>query len=226
MISLQSALKGYEFPESAPREQETPCPRATHHFQRYKENSKGERPAWLTDRTSLSRSIVYHRSMLRDQNLVPLSRQHQHALALCVRIDRALQAGEVDLEAWQNEIQQHFNNEILIHFAAEEKELFPAAAKFSQLQSLVAELLDEHKLLRDYFARAAAHRLDRESLRLFATTLSQHIRKEERQLFEQMQQLMTAQLLAALGSALDQSLAAATQACALPDPATHSRPKP
>ena len=27
--------------------------------------------------------------MLRDKNLVPLSRQHQHALALCVRINRA-----------------------------------------------------------------------------------------------------------------------------------------
>jgi len=44
--------------------------------------------------------------MLRDKNLIPLSHQHQHALALCVRLDRALQAGEVDAEAWQAEIQQ------------------------------------------------------------------------------------------------------------------------
>ena len=29
--------------------------------------------------------------MLRDRNLIPLSHQHQHALALCVRLDRALQ---------------------------------------------------------------------------------------------------------------------------------------
>ena len=29
-------------------------------------------------------------SMLRDNNLIPLSHQHQHALALCVQIDRAL----------------------------------------------------------------------------------------------------------------------------------------
>jgi hypothetical protein len=27
--------------------------------------------------------------MLRDKGLIPLSRQHQHALALCVRIERA-----------------------------------------------------------------------------------------------------------------------------------------
>jgi len=121
--------------------------------------------------------------MLRDKNLIPLSRQHQHALALCVRIDRALQAGGVDLEAWQGEIQQHFESEISIHFAAEEKELFPEAKRISQLQPVIEELLEEHAVLRDYFASAAARHLDRESLGLFATKLSQHIRKEERQLF-------------------------------------------
>ena len=164
--------------------------------------------------------------MLRDKNLIPLSRQHQHALALCVRIERGLQAGDVDLETWQREIQQHFESEISIHFAAEEAKLFPEANKFSDLQSLVAELLDEHTLLRDYFAHAAARRLDRESLGLFATTLSQHIRKEERQLFEGMQRLMSPQQLSTLGSLLDHALGDATQACALPDHAGELRPKP
>ena len=42
--------------------------------------------------------------MLRDKNLIPLSRQHQHALALCVRIERAIQAGEIDTQAFQSEI--------------------------------------------------------------------------------------------------------------------------
>ena len=69
--------------------------------------------------------------MLRDKNLVPLSHQHQHCLALCVRLDRAIQAGDVDLEAWQAEIQQMFEQEIAFHFAAEEKELFPVAAQLS-----------------------------------------------------------------------------------------------
>ena len=31
--------------------------------------------------------------MLRDRNLIPLSHQHQHALALCVRLDRGLKSG-------------------------------------------------------------------------------------------------------------------------------------
>ena len=76
--------------------------------------------------------------MLRDKNLVPLSRQHQHALALCVRVDRALQAGEVELEAWQAELQQIFESEIGVHFVAEEKDLFPAAANFAELRGLVS----------------------------------------------------------------------------------------
>jgi hemerythrin-like domain-containing protein len=164
--------------------------------------------------------------MLRDQNLIPLSRQHQHALALCVRLDRAIQAGEVDLEAWQAEIQQQFEQEIENHFAAEEKELFPAAARFSEMQPLVDELLADHSVLRDLFSRAAARSLDRQRLIDFVEKLSHHIRKEERQLFEAMQKAMNPQELAALGMALDASLKTAPLACALPSEATQLRRKP
>ena len=50
--------------------------------------------------------------MLRDKNLIPLSHQHQRALALCVRIDRAQPIPAADLPAWQAEIEQHFEQEI------------------------------------------------------------------------------------------------------------------
>jgi len=164
--------------------------------------------------------------MLRDKNLVPLSRQHQHALALCVRLDRAIQAGEVDVEAWQAEIAQQFEQEIGFHFAAEEKELFPAAVRFPELQPLVEELLAEHDFLRDYFSRASLRSLDLQSLGKFAEKLPQHIRKEERQLFEGMQKVMSAQELDALGTALDAALKNASSACVLPGEATRLRSKP
>jgi hemerythrin-like domain-containing protein len=163
--------------------------------------------------------------MLRDPNLVPLSRQHQHALALCVRLDRAMRAGDVDLEAWQAEIRQQFESEIGIHFAAEEKELFPAAARFPEMELLVAELLAEHVLLRDYFARAAGRSLDRQSLKTLGEKLAGHIRKEERQLFEDMQRVMSSQELAAFGIVLDEALKNASQACTLPNEATRLRSK-
>jgi hemerythrin-like domain-containing protein len=154
--------------------------------------------------------------MLRDKSLVPLSRQHQHALALCVRIQRADLASPVELKAWQSEVEQHFALEIQYHFAAEEEHLFPVARRYGELGSLVDELVAEHAQLRNYFAQAKARALDRAKLREFAETLSSHIRKEERQLFEEMQKHMTAEELAALGERVDETLAAAPQACITP----------
>ena len=163
--------------------------------------------------------------MLRDKNLVPLSRQHQHALALCVRLDRALQGGEVDGGAWSEEIRQIFAQEVATHFAAEEKVVFPAAAAFPDLHPLVEELLAEHLSLRDLFTRATTATLDVDSLRSFVDQLSSHIRKEERQLFEGLQQVMTPAEFARIGKALEEALADASTACILPNEATRLRPR-
>jgi len=154
--------------------------------------------------------------MLRDKNLVPLSRQHQHALALCVRIERASPIRESDLIAWQQEIAQHFRAEIRIHFNAEEEFVFPAAHNFAELTPLIAELHDDHAWMRARFAEAEAQRLSAAEISEFAQRLSQHIRKEERQLFERLQQLMTGEQLAVMGRELEQVLKDAEQACALP----------
>lgn len=163
--------------------------------------------------------------MLRDKNLVPLSRQHQHALALCVRLDRALQTDDVDPEPWSEEIRQIFALEVATHFAAEEKVVFPAAAAFPGLHPLVQELRAEHVSLRNLFTRAISETLDVDSLQSFVDQLSSHIRKEERQLFEGMQQVMTADEFSRVGKALEEALADASTACILPNEATRLRPR-
>ena len=152
--------------------------------------------------------------MLRDKSLIPLSHQHQRALALCVRIQRA--APLVEFDSWQSEIAQHFASEIGIHFAAEEEVLFPTARRFPELHSLVDELLHEHSLLRECFSRAQARAMSAADLVSFAQQMSAHIRKEERQLFERLQALMTADELGALGQSLDEALKNTAPACALP----------
>jgi hemerythrin-like domain-containing protein len=58
----------------------------------------------------------------------------------------------------------------------------------------------------------------------FAQQMSAHIRKEERQLFERMQELMSQEEMALLGQGLDQALKDAAQACILPTEATRLRP--
>jgi hemerythrin-like domain-containing protein len=163
--------------------------------------------------------------MLRDKNLIPLSHQHQHALALCVRLDRAIQSGEVDADAWQVEIQQIFEQEVAAHFEAEEREIFPAAARISEVRTLVEELLAEHRRLRDFFASAAKRQLAPSDLKIFADTLSAHIRKEERRLFERMQDKLNPEELAAIGEALETALANSPESCIIPSEATRLRSK-
>lgn len=163
--------------------------------------------------------------MLRDKSLVPLSHQHQRALALCVRIDRAQPIPAADLQAWQAEIEQHFAQEIKVHFSAEEHVLFPAARHFHELLPVVEELIVDHAALRQLFSMAEARRMSAESLPAFAQRLSAHIRKEERQLFERLQQLMTSEELAALGAHLESALKNAAKSCILTNESTKLRPK-
>jgi len=162
--------------------------------------------------------------MLRDKNLIPLSRQHQHALALCVRIERASPTRDVDFGPWQAEIAQQFQTEIRVHFAAEEQVLFPAARRFSDLATLVEDLLADHAALREWFAQAEANNMPANDGPVFAQRLSAHIRKEERQLFERMQELMTGHELTALGERLEAALKESAQTCILPSDVTKLRP--
>jgi hemerythrin superfamily protein len=161
--------------------------------------------------------------MLRDKSLIPLSHQHQRALALCVRIDRGQPIPAADLQAWQAEIEQHFEREIKVHFSAEEQVLFPAARKLSELIPLVDELVADHAALRESFSRAKTRSMSTETLPAFAKRLSDHIRKEERQLFERLQQLMSPEEMSALGARLEAALKDSAQSCILPNEATRLR---
>ena len=162
--------------------------------------------------------------MLRDKNLIPLSHQHQHALALCVRIERASPVPDCDLEAWQDEISQLCRTEIAIHFAAEEKVVFPEGRRFQELRALIDELVADHAVLRGTFDRAQAHSLSSADLLSFSRQLSGHIRKEERQLFERLQQLLSPEELGRMGHELDEALQGAVQTCVIPTEQTKLRP--
>jgi hemerythrin-like domain-containing protein len=144
--------------------------------------------------------------MLRDKNLIPLSHQHQHALALCVRIGKAFadEGATPDVHPWEQEIVKQFDQEITYHFQAEEKVIFPAADKYEELQELVDSLRIEHTLIRRNVERARARQFRVTDLQVFTATLSEHIRKEERLLFEKMQQLLSAEEMDRLGREMQQ----------------------
>jgi iron-sulfur cluster repair protein YtfE (RIC family) len=163
--------------------------------------------------------------MLRDKSLIPLSHQHQHALALCVRIDRAQPIPPQNLALWLEEIERDLSQEFENHFSAEESVLFPAARQFPEMVPLVEELIADHARLREGFSRATARTISLEALPDFARQLSVHIRKEERQLFERLQQLLTAEQLKHLGAQLESALEVTERACSLPSEETRLKPR-
>ena len=161
--------------------------------------------------------------MLRDKNLIPLSHQHQRALALCVRIERASPIGEGDLEAWQAEVALLWRSDIATHFAAEEQVVFPVARRFSELVPLIEELVGDHGSLRESFALAEARTMSAADLAAFAARLSGHIRKEERVLFERMQAVMSPGELGEMGGQLAEALQVGERTCVVPSAATRLR---
>lgn len=139
--------------------------------------------------------------MLRHPSLHPLSRQHHHALALCVLISRDLAGAAPDTEALSRRAVQEFESEIRAHFALEEQILFPAITAELGPMPLVDRLLGEHRRLERLVAEIEASRSST-SLAAFAALLRSHVRVEENELFEQIQDRLSQETLARLGGEL------------------------
>ncbi len=139
--------------------------------------------------------------MLRHPSLRPLSRQHHHALALCVLIRRDLAGSTPDAEALSRRAVQEFECEILAHFALEEQILFPAILAELGPIPLISRLLGEHRRLEKLAAEIEASR-DPAALSAFAALLRSHVRVEENELFEQIQNRLSQETLARLGGEL------------------------
>ena len=84
----------------------------------------------------------------RHDSLIPLSHQHQHALALAVIIRRrfGIEKGE---NAWLEEMlaksKSAYRGELVGHFEVEEAILFPEMEKNLGKLDPVSELLDDHQ---------------------------------------------------------------------------------
>ncbi|MFY9610204.1 MAG: hemerythrin domain-containing protein [Blastocatellia bacterium] len=124
----------------------------------------------------------------RHDSLIPLSREHQYALMLCLRIHRGLIEHGPDtnwLQMKAGQAVQFFDGELATHFKAEEEFLFPPMRELSGAPQIIDELVVEHGKLRGLIDRL--RQIERSSLastlKEFADTLEAHIRKEERELF-------------------------------------------
>ena len=135
--------------------------------------------------------------MLRDPSLISLSHEHQHALALCVLIDRST----ADADTQARMIVDQYDAEMRSHFEVEERVLFPAAAALLETRDLAQELASEHRRL-ESMVDALRRGADTATIGEFTALLRQHVRKEEGVLFEEMQRLLSRDELDNIGKLL------------------------
>ena len=142
--------------------------------------------------------------MLRDPSLIPLSHQHHNGLALCVLTERALAAGAPDggIEKLARRIVGRYDIELVNHFEMEEQLLFPEFQVHAGPSPLVARLIEEHRRIS---AIVETLRNDPEPALIaeFCSVLRSHIRREENELFEQVQDRVPRAALDRIGEEIE-----------------------
>ena len=145
----------------------------------------------------------------RHNSLIPLSHQHQHALALAVIIRRrfGIEKGEA---LWREEqvekIQKAWQAELKGHFEVEEGLLFPEMERHLGQIRLVEELRRDHLSLHGLVKLLETSR-DFALLDGFVALLDAHVHKEERELFAEFEKKMPAKEALKLGKEIDARLA-------------------
>ena len=138
--------------------------------------------------------------MLRDRSLIPLSQQHHNGLSLCVLTERSLRedSSPANVAKLARKAIDRYELELTNHFEMEESLLFPAIEN----HALVPGLISEHRqlealigLLREEPTAAL--------LLQFTALLRTHIRREENELFEDIQRMLPRERLDSLGKEID-----------------------
>jgi hemerythrin-like domain-containing protein len=140
----------------------------------------------------------------RDQALQPLSRQHHQGLLVSLLLSKGLKKN-LATKPMRDFILQYWQDDLCKHFEVEEKSLVPIANTYAKLEPLITRMLLEHQqivlLINRINNEARAEQL--ETIKEFADKLEQHIRFEERELFEQLQLTLSAEDMSVLNLAFN-----------------------
>ena len=135
----------------------------------------------------------------RVQALQPLSRQHHQGLMVSLLLSKGLKKS-LTTKPMRDFILQFWQDDLLKHFEVEEQELVPIATRYPTLEPLITRMLLEHQqillLVNRINNEARVEQL--ETIKDFADKLEQHIRFEERELFEALQNNLSKEDLALL----------------------------
>ena len=133
--------------------------------------------------------------MRRHNSIINLSRDHHQGLILAQLIRKnAPQYKNLPdtLEGKINYTLNAYKADLLPHFKKEEEILFPFVKGMNEkLDELIKQLIEEHKKITDLVIRIEKEDNKEEILDKLGNLLAQHIRKEERELFEIVQDILT-----------------------------------
>jgi hemerythrin-like domain-containing protein len=132
--------------------------------------------------------------MKRDVSLQPLSRQHHDALMACLMIEKGVKK-RTDLKVLQDFTRQVWEKDINRHFILEEDYLVPSLRQKKFPEYIIQSLLRDHELLRVLSQRILNGGASYQGFLAFSTLLEQHVRFEERLVFEKAQELIPEQEL-------------------------------
>lgn len=120
----------------------------------------------------------------RSEYLKAISREHHHGLLLCWKIKTGIQK-QIEVERIWKYAYWFFNNHLQDHFAIEEKYIFPV---LGDQHKGVQRAKAEHKIIAQLFA----NKKDKmETLQQINLLLKDHIRFEERVLFNEIEEVAT-----------------------------------
>jgi iron-sulfur cluster repair protein YtfE (RIC family) len=132
----------------------------------------------------------------RNPALVSLSEDHHHELAHARRLLRAAGAGPKERLAVASAYVDAFFTETVEHFRREEEIIFPIyvrhAGSTPVLERILREHMQLHGLVRALRAQAAPGDIPPEALKTLGQLLHDHVRVEERQLFEEIKRIVPA----------------------------------
>ncbi|MBZ5594174.1 MAG: hemerythrin domain-containing protein [Acidobacteriia bacterium] len=142
--------------------------------------------------------------MLRDPALIPLSQQHHNGLALCVLTERALEGdrSQATVRKLASKAIDRYEIELTNHFGIEEQLLFPLIERELGRLALIDDLVADHRALEEMIDQMRAAP-SAELLEKFCGLLRSHIRREENDLFQDVQHRLPKDVLASAGKEID-----------------------
>jgi len=136
--------------------------------------------------------------MKRHPAFTPLSRDHHRTLILAQSIKKGapqFRGMATTVEGKRKEILSHFEDHLKDHFIKEERIFSECKNVSPEVDELIAEIIAEHRRVEELIGDLNEGKEIINTLDTLGVILEKHIRKEERELFELLQEKLSEKIL-------------------------------